>query len=128
MLNHIHSNFITANLLIHLFALAHAVFVVTFKYFNLPDEIPLTILTVLMIVLVARLNDFPYDLSAILALMFCFAGFFIGTKGGELLEQYATGFLHRYANVTMTLIVTEIVGWATYIIAQSIQPNTEKTP
>ena len=116
--------FLYANLLIHCFALAHAAIVVIFKYFELSDEIPLTILTVLMIVLVARLNKFPYDLSAVLALMFCFAGFFIGTKGGEWLNANTSGWIQKQANVLVTFLVTELVGWITYIIAVNIQPKS----
>ena len=117
------NKFLLANILIHFFALAHALVVVLFKYWSLPDEIPLTILTVLLIILVARLNKFPYDLSAVLALMFCFAGFFIGTKGGEWLNSHFSGFIHDNANVIMTIFVTELVGWTTYLIADKIQPK-----
>lgn len=117
------NKFLLANVLIHLFALAHALVVVLFKFWSVPDEIPLTILTVLLIIIVARLNKFPYDLSAVLALMFCFAGFFIGTKGGELITKYCTGFMHDNANVIMTILVTELVGWTTYLVATKIQPR-----
>lgn len=109
-----------ANLLIHSFAVAHAAVVALFSYFDLPDEVPLTILTVLMIILVVRLYKFPYDLSAVLSLMFCFGGFFLGTKGGELMSNHTTGFWHDYANVIVTFLVTEMVGWVAYLIAKNL--------
>ncbi len=115
-----------ANLLIHGFALAHALVVVIFNYFNLPDEIPLTILTVLMIILVVRLYKFPYDLSAVLALIFCFVGFFIGTKGGEWLSLHAIGFWRDNANVIVAFGVTELLGWVAYLIAKNVQSNSNR--
>lgn len=110
-----------ANGLIHGFTFAHALVVVLFKLFDLPDEIPLTILTVLMIVLVARLNDFPYDLTAVMALMFSFAGYFVGSTGSEWMMANGSEFVSANANAIMTIIVTELVGWLIYYVTNYIQ-------
>lgn len=109
-----------STILIHSFALAHAFVVVLFRHFNLADEIPLTILTVLMIVLVTQLYKFPYDLTAVMALLFCFAGFFIGTKGGEWIMNNSSGWIKNNANVVVSFLVTEFDGWVTYFVVRSI--------
>lgn len=105
------------HLLIHLFAIAHALVVVCFAALEWSDEVPLTFLTILMIVMVARAYGFPLDLSAVMALLFCFAGFFMGTKGGELLRPFTAVYGHALSNVICTLLVTEILGWSTCLIA-----------
>lgn len=105
------------HLLIHLFAVAHALVVVCFAAWNWSDEIPLTFLTILMIVMVSRTYGFPLDLSAVMALLFCFAGFFMGTKGGELLNPLTAVYGHALSNVICTFLVTETLGWSTWLIA-----------
>lgn len=105
-----------ANLTIHLFALAHAITVILFRRYSIPDDIPLTILTLVMVVGVGRIYRFPIDISAALALLLCFAGFYMGTKGAEMIACLADGALVPYANVICTVVVTEILGWATVFI------------
>lgn len=105
-----------ANLTIHCFALAHALTVILFRYYSIPDDIPLTVLTLAMVVSVGRIYRFPIDISAALALLFCFAGFYMGTKGAEMIACLSDGALLPYANVICTVVVTEILGWATVFI------------
>lgn len=105
-----------ANLTIHLFALAHALTVIIFRHYGIPDDIPLTILTLIMVVGVGRIYNFPIDIAAALALLLCFAGFYMGTKGAEWIAHCANGALLPYANVICTVVVTEILGWATVFI------------
>ncbi len=104
------------HLLIHLFALAHVFTVWFFAAFDWSDEIPLTCLTILMIILVGYLYRFPLDLSAVMALLFCFAAFFMGTKGAEWLAPLAE-HCTILPNMLTTFIVTEILGWSTCFIA-----------
>ena len=105
-----------ANITIHLFAIAHALTVITFRHYNISDDIPLTILTLVMVVGVGRIYCFPIDISAALALLLCFAGFYMGTKGAEMIACLADGALIPYANVICTVVVTELLGWATVFI------------
>lgn len=109
------NTFLKANLIIHLFALAHALTVLLLRQHGLSDEIPLTILTIVMIILVGRNYNFPLDVSAMLALLFCFAGFYMGTQGAEFLSQTS---LAHYANIICTVVITEILGWATVWITK----------
>ncbi|MCM1034749.1 MAG: hypothetical protein NC038_06000 [Paludibacter sp.] len=111
------------HLLIHLFAVAHALVVVCFATLGWRDEIPLTFLTILMIIMVARGYGFPLDLSAVMALLFCFAGFFMGTKGGELLQPLTSVYGHALSNVICTFLTTEVLGWSTWLIATKTKRN-----
>lgn len=106
------------NLIIHSFAIAHALTVILLRQFEIADEIPLTILTVTMIIAVGRVYNFPLDISAALALLFCFAGFYMGTKGADILALINNGQFLPYANIICTVIVTEILGWATVLITR----------
>lgn len=104
------------NLIIHLFALGHAVATIVLGLFGVPDDILLTLLTIAMIFLIANVYGLPLEVTAALALLCCFAGFWLGTQGAEIIAK-ADGFVARYSNVITTFLVTEILGWATYFIA-----------
>lgn len=112
------SHILKINMIIHGFALAHAVVTVLFHALGLGNDIPLTILTILMIIIVARMNDFPLDISAALALICCFAGFYLGTKGADIIAGLFDHKLESIANIITTFLVTEILGWTTYIIVR----------
>lgn len=106
------------NIIIHCFAVAHALAVILLKYFRVPDEIVLTLLTLCMIVWITRIYNFPIDVAAIIALLSCFAGFFLGIKGAELISLLFGDYILNYSNVITTFCVTEILGWTTYFIVR----------
>ncbi|HBZ34552.1 MAG TPA: hypothetical protein DEO38_05575 [Bacteroidales bacterium] len=91
-----------------MFALAH-----------MNDDVPLSILTILLIVLVADQYGFPLEVSTALALLFCIAGFFIGTKGAELINMIFNFEEKTITNIIMTFVTTEILGWSTYFIVKN---------
>ncbi len=105
------------HLLVHLFALAHVLAVAGFFLLGWSDEYILTCLTILLIILVGRLYHFPLDLSAVMALLFCFAAFFMGTKGAEWLAPLAETWGQIVPNMICTFVTTEILGWSTWFIA-----------
>ena len=102
---------------IHLFAIAHLVASWAMNACGLNDEILLSLLTISMIVLVTHAYGLPLEVSAALAVLSCFAGFYLGTLGGEWLTASEVDFLIKYSSEITTFIVTEILGWATIIIA-----------
>ena len=102
---------------IHLFAIAHFVASWAMNACGLNDEILLSLLTISMIVLVTHSYGLPLEVSAALAVLSCFAGFYLGTLGGEWLTASGVDFLIKYSSEITTFIVTEILGWATIIIA-----------
>ncbi|MBP3440749.1 MAG: hypothetical protein J6K24_05850 [Tidjanibacter sp.] len=102
---------------IHLFAVAHTLSSWAMAHFGLNDEILLSLLTISMIVVVTQLYRLPLEVSAALAALCCFAGFYLGTLGGNLLTGSGVGWLINYSNEITTFVVTEIMGWATTLIA-----------
>lgn len=104
------------NLIIHSFALAHAVVTIVFKWLDWPNDIPLTILTIVTVMWVAMEQGIPIDVSAAIALLCCFAGFFLGTQAPLWFETTGWKWLIEYSNVITTVVVTEILGWTTFFI------------
>ena len=103
--------------IIHLFAVAHIISSGAMGKCGLNDEILLSLLTISMIVAVTQLYHLPLEVSAALAVLCCFAGYYLGTLGGEWLTASGVDFLIKYSSEITTFIVTEILGWATIIIA-----------
>lgn len=104
--------------IIHLFAVAHTLSVVLFDLFGYSDEIILSLLTISMIVVVTHLYGMPLEVSAAIAALCCFAGFYLGTIGGEWLNASTIPFVVSYANAITTFVVTEILGWTTVLVAK----------
>ena len=92
--------------IIHLLALAHAASSFLLRRCGLSDEIVLSLLTISTIVLVCYVYGLPLEVSAAIAALCCFAAFYLGTLGGRWL--LASG---------VPLLVTEIMGWITVLIA-----------
>ncbi len=126
MINNSKHTLLYTHLLIHLFAFAHVLTVWAFYTLGWSDEYLLTCLTILMIVLVGRIHHFPLDLSAVMALLFCFAAFFMGTKGAEWLAPLAESVGQIIPNIISTFVVTEILGWSAWLIAT--RSDMDKTP
>ena len=103
---------------IHLFAIAHTISVVLFDRLGYSDEVILSLLTISMIVVVTHLYGMPLEVSAAIAALCCFAGFYLGTIGGEWLTASGVPFLVKYANAITTFVVTELLGWLTVIMAR----------
>ena len=102
---------------IHLFAIAHVVASYVTSIWGVNDEIVLSLLTISMIVLVTHFYDLPLEVSATLAALCCFAGFYLGTIGGGWLHSSEVDFLIKYSSEITTFVITEILGWTTTLIA-----------
>jgi hypothetical protein len=106
-----------AHLTIHGFALAHGGLAALILSQGSDPGIFLTILTIAMIVILSRLNDYPLDVTAALTLICCLGGFFMGTKGAIWFTRHA-GTPENLAQILTTVLVTEILGWITYLIVR----------
>ena len=73
------------------------------------------------IILVAYTCRLPLDIAAVVALLFCFAGFFMGTKGAEWLTFLTQNYPSYLPNIICTFLTTEILGWSTYFIARRLK-------
>ena len=102
---------------IHLFAIGHTLSSLMLAYFGLNDEIILSLLTISMIIIVTHFYGLPIEVSAALAALCCFAGFYLGTLGGKWLTALGVEFLATYSNEITTFFVSEILGWSTLLIA-----------
>ncbi|MBQ8271851.1 MAG: hypothetical protein IJZ09_02450 [Tidjanibacter sp.] len=103
--------------IIHLFAIAHAISSFAMGQWGFDDEILLSLLTISMIVAVTQIYKLPLEVSAALAVLCCFAGYYLGTLGGKWLTASGFDFLIRYSSEITTFVVTEILGWAATLIS-----------
>jgi Flp pilus assembly protein protease CpaA len=87
------------------------------SHWGLNDEIILSLLTISMIVVVTQLYNLPLEVSAALAALCCFAAFYLGTLGGKWLTASQIPWLTACSSEITTFVVTEIMGWATTLIA-----------
>jgi hypothetical protein len=107
----------TAHVIIHGFAIAHAVLAAAITSQQSDPGIYLTILTISMIVLLALMNDYPLDVTTALTLISCFAGFFLGTVGAKWV-LFLLPVTDMSAQIITTTLVTELLGWITYFIVR----------
>lgn len=113
------------NLIVHLFALAHALVAFSLRSLDLDDSIPLTVLTLAMIITISRVYSLPVDVTVALTFVCCFAGFYLGTSGAEtVLRAFDLGMTIGMNAIT-TFVVSEVLGWITYFIAH--KRNVEKS-
>jgi uncharacterized protein (DUF697 family) len=108
---------IIVNVLIHGFAAAHAVTAAALSQTIVGDEAALATLTITMIIAISRVYNRAYDVGQALAVLGVFAGFYMGTRGAATLVKWIPG-IGNVANAITTTIVTEILGWATYVIVK----------
>ena len=111
-----HTTTISTPAVIHLFALAHAAIAVVSRMVNYVDDVPLTVLTVPLIVIIAIRHHLQAEMIAILALVGTFAGYLLGSYGATvvgLLVHNPTA-----ASAVTTALFTELLGWSIYAFAR----------
>lgn len=105
------------HLVIHGFALLHAVSAWVLMSLGWSDQELLTAMTIAMLIIITQMYKYPVDMSAAVILLSIFAGFYLGTHGADLIRaiipkpQYA-------ANIVTTFCVTELLGWATFVVVR----------
>jgi two-component system LytT family sensor kinase len=108
---------------IHIFACLHALMAVLTRLLNYYDDVVLTILTISMIVLITLRYELKIEMVAALTLVATFAGFFLGTYGADLIRMAINN--PTIAPAVTTFIVTEIVGWSTYLYCKQRNGGNE---
>lgn len=102
-----------------LFALLHFIVAIVSRLLDYYDDIPLTILTILMVIVVAMANNTRVDIMAILAMVNTLLGFIIGSW----LREPMAILLHNttIAPAVSTFIVTMVLGFCTDNITKRIK-------
>lgn len=103
-----------SGMMIHGFAVAHALTAALLAQTLVGDEAALTALTVAMIIAVAKLNGADWDSGAALAFLGVFIGGYLGVRGATFLVKWIPG-VGNAANAAVTFTTTEVLGWATYL-------------
>ena len=110
--------------LIHSFAVAHAATAALLAPTLVGDEAALTVLTIAMVIAVAKLNGADWDTGSALAFLGVMAGTYLGTRGAVFLVKWIPG-IGSIANAATTTVVTEILGWSTYLfVKKGLSPET----
>ena len=102
-------------LIIHLFALLHAGLALGCRALGLTDEIVLTLLTMLLVVIVCLRRGMSAKFMAFSLILVNIIGFGMAKAISSLLGLLFSEPL--VVNPISTFITTEIVGWGTYMIA-----------
>lgn len=102
-------DFCRASVIVLLFMAAHGIACYLTHDIGLGDGLFLTFLTVAMVFSLVRFYDIPLELFLGLAFLACFAGYYIGLRGAEiLLGRYPE--LGTWGNVIVTVFVTGLIG------------------
>ena len=102
-------------LIIHLFALLHAGVALGCRAIGLTDEIVLTLLTMLLVVIVCLRRGMSAKFMAFSLIVVNIVGFGIAKGFSSLLGLFVASPL--VVNPISTFLTTEILGWGTYMIA-----------
>lgn len=109
-------------MMIHGFALAHALTAALLAQTLVGDEATLTVLTVAMIIAVAKMNGADWDTGMALAFLGIFIGGYVGVRGATFLIKWIPG-IGNAANAAVTFTTTEVLGWATYLFIKKGKSN-----
>lgn len=110
--------------IIHLFALAHAAIAILSRMADYVDDVPLTILTLAMVVIIAIRHHIQAEMIAVLALVGTFAGYLFGSFGASLVARIISSEV--LAPALTTALFTELLGWGVYAFARLRETHSER--
>ncbi len=96
--------------IIHLFAVLHAAVALLCRLAVINDELVLTLLTIVMIVLICLKRGLNVEFTAASVIVVNVIGYLLGTGGAELIERFVHSPLAVHA--VSTFLTTEILGWS----------------
>ena len=96
-------------IIIHGFALLHALVTILCLAGGVPDTALLTLLTIAMTVLLGLRYSLTMEITALTVVLVNITGFFLGTLGARLLNHFLPESLWTHA--AATFLTTEILGW-----------------
>ena len=101
---------ISSAFIIHIFSILHALATLSCRFAGVDDELFLTILTMVMVLLLCIKRNLNIEFSAASIIVANIIGYLMGNYGADLL---ATMIHSTYAvNALSTAITTEILGWS----------------
>lgn len=103
------ANIWKANLIVLIFVVAHAVTCLLTHNTSFGDGFLLTCLTIAMVFSLIKFYEIPFDVFLGLALLSCFAGFYLGTVGAKFLNSVVPHW-GVWVNVLTTSVITELLG------------------
>lgn len=113
-------DFKIVSVIVHLFALLHALVCHILRSGALDDGWALTILTIIMVVLIINFFKGTTDVFLSLLVISSLAGFYLGTNGAVLIS-YIIPYSPVLTHVISTFAVTEILGWLVYFSVRKPQ-------
>lgn len=114
---------LSSSAVIHLFAAAHAAVAVVSRLINYVDDVPLTVLTIALIVVISIRRGLQTEMVAALTLAGCFTGYLIGSYGARLVALAVPD--PTIAAAITTALVTELLGWSVYAFGRRIGPRPD---
>ncbi len=103
-------------IIIHLFAIAHAAIVCISRMANYVDDVPLTVLTISLIVIIALRQQMQAEIIAVMTFIGTFAGYFLGSYGAIWVGRLVNNPM--LASVITTTLYTELLGWSIYALSR----------
>lgn len=118
---------ISNTVVVLIFALCHFGVAIVSRMLDYYDDIPLTILTILMVIVVAMINNTRVDIMAILTMVATLLGFVFGSWLREPMESLMGNDM--FAPAVSTFIVTMILGVCTDVITIRVKRlrNSDKS-
>ena len=113
--------------IIHIFAFLHASVAIICHYAGVEDEIILTLLTMLMVLLICRKKSLNIELTAASVIVANIIGYVMGNMGADLLAKFlmSSSLIHAIS----TTITTEVLGWSMVVLTKlfNIDNNSAKS-
>ena len=113
--------------IIHIFAFLHASVAIICHYAGVEDEIILTLLTMLMVLLICRKKNLNIELTAASVIVANIIGYVMGNMGADLLAKFlmSSSLIHAIS----TTITTEVLGWSMVVLTKlfNIDNNSAKS-
>lgn len=107
-------DFVRLSIIIHSFALIHALTCFTLRSFIFNDGLFLTILTIGMIAVLVNFFNGNTEIFLAMAFLACLAGFYLGVEGARLISLFIKNDL--LTHTILTAFITESLGWSVVTI------------
>lgn len=110
------------DVIIHLFAFLHVAVALMCRSFGIMDEIWLTLLSIIMVVLICVRMFAKVELIVATVIVTNFVGYIFGVYGAKLISCFIGEELAVHA--ISTFVTTEIIGWGTYSFLNLLKRNS----